>query len=95
MLYSIKTRLQLDIGDLLHVSDLKVTDKVEILTDPQRVLVTVVPPTELKEPEPEEEELLEGEEEAAEPELIGEEKAPAEAPADAPPPKEQEPEERE
>ncbi len=55
----------LDIGDAIHVSDLDIPD-VEIETDPERSVVTVLAPTVIEEPEVEvvEEELLE-------PEVIG------------------------
>jgi large subunit ribosomal protein L25 len=55
----------LDIGDAIRVSELKVeSDKVKILTDPDLVVLTVVPPRA-------EEELVEEEEEAvAEPEVV-------------------------
>jgi large subunit ribosomal protein L25 len=57
----------LKIGDSIHVSDL-ITEGLEILSDPQSSVVSVVPPTVFKEPEvaaPAAEE---------EPEVIGEEK---------------------
>lgn len=57
----------LKIGDTIHVSDLK-TEGLEILSDPQSSVVSVVPPTVFKEPEvaaPAAEE---------EPELVGEKK---------------------
>jgi len=57
---------QLDVGDSIHVSDIPVT-KVKILTDPERSIATVVPPTIIKAPvekEELEEELIE------EPELV-------------------------
>jgi large subunit ribosomal protein L25 len=66
---------ELGIGDSLHVRDV-IVDKVEILTDPERTIVTVIPPTIHKEeaapvPEAEEEpevlaEKKEGEEEEEE-----------------------------
>jgi large subunit ribosomal protein L25 len=40
----------LKIGDSIHVGDIKL-EKVEILTDPQGSIVSVVPPTVFKEPE--------------------------------------------
>ena len=61
----------LEIGDSIHVSDISV-DKVDILTNPARTVVTVVPPTVIKVAEPEEVaegeegEAVEGEGEAAE-----------------------------
>lgn len=56
----------LEIGDAVKVAGLPAIEGVEILSDPEETLVSVVPPTELKEEEVIEEEL--------EPELIGEEK---------------------
>ena len=63
---------ELDIGDAIRVEDLQVDPKVEILSEPERVVVTVVPPHVEEEPEEEE---LEEELEAAEPEVIGKGKA--------------------
>lgn len=57
----------LNIGDSLHVSDLK-ADRVEILTEADRAIATVVPPTVLEEAKPAEEAA------AAEPELVKEKK---------------------
>ena len=66
----------LEIGDSIHVEDLDVGD-FEVLTDPKNSVVSVIPPTVIKEPtvelEAEEEELVEGEE-PEEPEVIGREK---------------------
>jgi len=66
----------LEIGDSIHVEDLEVGD-FEVLTDPKNSVVSVIPPTVIKEPvvevEAEEEELVEGEE-PEEPEVIGHEK---------------------
>ena len=56
----------LDVHDLLHVSDIKVGENVEILTDPDQVIATVGIVKEEEAPAP----ALEGEE-PAEPELIG------------------------
>ena len=55
----------LDIGDAIHVSDLNIPD-VEIETDPERSVVTVLAPTVIEEPE----EVV-VEEELLEPEVIG------------------------
>ena len=57
-------------GDSLHISDLQVPDGLEILDDPESVLCSVLAPRKL---EAEEEEALEGveEAEAAEPEVVG------------------------
>jgi large subunit ribosomal protein L25 len=57
----------LNIGDSLHVSDLK-ADRVEIITEAERAIATVVPPTVLEEAKPAEEGA------AAEPELVKEKK---------------------
>jgi len=57
----------LNIGDSLHVSDLK-ADRVEIRTEADRAIATVVPPTVLEEAKPAEEGAV------AEPELVKEKK---------------------
>jgi large subunit ribosomal protein L25 len=57
----------LQIGDTLHVSDLK-ADRATILTEADRAIATVVPPTVLEEVKPAEETA------AAEPELVKEKK---------------------
>lgn len=62
----------LDVGDSIHVENVML-EKVKILTEPRRSVATVVPPTVIKAPEPEEEELVE-EEELEEPELIEKER---------------------
>lgn len=54
----------LEIGDSISVSDVKETDKFEILDDEDATLVTILAPEE------EEEEETEGAEEALEPELV-------------------------
>ena len=54
----------LEIGDSLHISDLVVPESVELHAEPKRTVVTVAAPTIL--------ELPEEEEEALEPELVGE-----------------------
>ncbi|HKO21690.1 MAG TPA: 50S ribosomal protein L25 [Candidatus Eisenbacteria bacterium] len=69
----IPSRLEIDvsalnIGDSLHVSDLK-ADKVTILTEGERSIAAVVPPTVLEEAKPAEEGAT-----AAEPELVKEKK---------------------
>lgn len=56
----------LDVHDTLHVSDIKVSDGIEILNDPELVLATVSVVKEEAEPAP----AAEGEE-PAEPEVIG------------------------
>jgi large subunit ribosomal protein L25 len=53
----------LGIGDHLYVKDLKISDKIEVLADPEKVVVTVVAPRV-------EEEAPPAEESAAEPEVI-------------------------
>jgi len=58
----------LTIGESVHVSDIKV-DNAEILTEADRTVATVVPPTVLEEAKP-----AEGAEVAAEPELVTKEK---------------------
>jgi large subunit ribosomal protein L25 len=64
----------LEIGDSLHVSDLPVTEGVEIMDDLEEILVSVVPPAKVEEVVTVEGEEIEGEEEALEPEVIGEKK---------------------
>jgi len=65
---------KLGIGDAVHVSDLQL-DKIEIVSDPHRTIVSVQPPTVTKLPEAGE--GVEGAEaeEAKEPEVIAEKKA--------------------
>jgi large subunit ribosomal protein L25 len=63
----------LSIGDAIHVRDLKL-EKIEVLTDADRSIVTVVPPTVFKEPE-----VAAVVEEGKEPELVGAEKEGEEA----------------
>jgi large subunit ribosomal protein L25 len=60
----------LNIGDLLRVEDLLSIEGVEILTDPYEIMVTITPPTELKE----EELAVAEEEEIPEPEVVRKEK---------------------
>jgi large subunit ribosomal protein L25 len=79
----------LEIGDSVHVSDISI-DKVEILTNPARTIVTVVPPTVIKtaaeeaaEAAPEEEAVEEVAEGEAKPEEEGETGAEGEAKAKA------------
>ena len=55
----------MDIGDSIHVESV-ILEKARVLTEPQRTIVTVVPPTVIKEAVPVEEEK----EEAEEPEVI-------------------------
>ena len=57
----------LQIGDSIHVSDLQVSEKVEILSDPAAAVVSVILPTVIEEDEEEEQEegLEEGQEEGS------------------------------
>ena len=59
----------LNIGDSVHVSDLSVSGNVEIVTESDRSVFVVVPPS-IAQVEEEEEEVLEEEEEMQEPEVI-------------------------
>jgi len=63
---------ELDVGDSIHIRDLSL-EKLNILTEVQRSIATVVPPTVIKAPVVEEEELVE-EEGLEEPELIEKER---------------------
>ncbi len=58
---------QLNIGDTLTVADLQVPKDVEVLEDSDKIVVSVIPPTILEEPKPEEALA----EETQEPEVIG------------------------
>lgn len=60
----------LNIGDTVHVRDLKVGEGIRILTDGGKTILSVVPPRVIEEEVVEEEK----EEEAAEPEVVGEAK---------------------
>jgi len=62
---------QLDVGDSIHIRDLSL-EKAKLLTEPQRSVATVVPPTVIKVPVEEEEVVAE--EEVEEPELIEKER---------------------
>jgi large subunit ribosomal protein L25 len=62
----------LDIGDSIHVSDLRLPEGVESLVDGDRTVCSVVPPTFIAEPEEEEADEEIGEPE--EPEVIGRER---------------------
>jgi large subunit ribosomal protein L25 len=67
--YDIK---DLGMNEIVRVENIEVDEKIRILNDPSEVIVSIIPPTELKE-----EDLIteeEGEEEMEEPELVGEEK---------------------
>jgi large subunit ribosomal protein L25 len=62
----------LEIGDQIRVRDIQLPEvEMTVLDDPSTIVVTVVPPSVIVEEEPEEEEAIE-DEEAMEPELIGE-----------------------
>jgi len=65
----------MEIGSVLHVSEVKLGAKLKLLSDPDAIVASVVEPR--VEEEPEEEELAEGAEaaEGAEPEVISEKKA--------------------
>ena len=58
----------LDIGDSLHVTDLKIPEGIEVLEDEELTVATVVPPTKVEEVEPE---IAEVEEEREEVEAEG------------------------
>jgi large subunit ribosomal protein L25 len=47
----------LQIGDSIHVSELELPEKVNVLTDPSAAVVNIMLPTVVKEDEPEEEEI--------------------------------------
>jgi large subunit ribosomal protein L25 len=59
---------ELEVGESLSVADLELSEAIDLVTDSDEVIVTVVTPTELVEEDEEEEE-----EEFLEPEVIGEE----------------------
>ncbi|WP_457636823.1 50S ribosomal protein L25 [Oceanithermus sp.] len=63
---------ELEIGDALHASDLKLPEGVELLTDPEAVVAAVVPPEDVEKLEAEAEEAVDYE---AEPEVIKKGKA--------------------
>ena len=79
------------IGHSIHVSDLTIPD-VEILTEGERAIATVVPPTAYEEPKPEAVPLAE---EAKEPELIKKERKEEEEETETPAPKEAKEEKKE
>jgi large subunit ribosomal protein L25 len=64
----------LEIGDSIHVKELQIQN-VEILEDEDTTIVSIVPPTVFKEPEPE---AAEAAEEPLEPEVVGKGKKPEE-----------------
>ena len=59
----------LEIGDIIHVKDLKVEEGVRVLNEPEETVVVIEPPRKIEEEKPEEEELIE---EEKEPEVISE-----------------------
>ena len=61
----------LDIGDSLHVSDLKIPEGIEVLEEEELTIATVVPPTKVEEIEPEVP-VEEEEREEVEAEAVGE-----------------------
>jgi large subunit ribosomal protein L25 len=64
--YDIK---DLRINDIIRVENIEVDEKIKILNDPSEVVISIIPPSELKEEELEaEEEVVE---EAEEPEIVG------------------------
>ncbi len=67
--YDIK---DLGMNEIIRVEDVEIDEKIKILNDPSEVIVSIIPPTELKEEELVTEE--EAEEEMEEPEIIGEKK---------------------
>ncbi|MDA3792191.1 MAG: 50S ribosomal protein L25 [Elusimicrobia bacterium] len=73
---------ELNLGESITIAGIKTVEGVEILKDDERLVVHVVEPTEIEEPE-------EGEEEIAEPEVIGAEKPEAAAEEAAEPSKEE------
>lgn len=76
--YDIK---DLGMNEIVRVENIEVDEKIRILNDPSEVIVSIIPPTELKEEEIVTEE--EGEEEAEEPEVVGKEKPEEEAEGEA------------
>ena len=77
----------LNIGDTIHIRDLKEEEGIKILTDAEKTVLSVVPPAVVKE------EVVE--EEAAEPEVVGEEeKKPGEEKPEEQKPEEKKPEEK-
>jgi len=63
---------ELNIGDSLHVSDLKIPEGIEVLVDEELTVATVVPPTKIEEIEPEVPEEEEEEREEVEAEAVAE-----------------------
>jgi len=65
----------LEIGNVLHLSDLKLSAKLKLLSDPEAIMIAVSAPR----AEEEEVEEVSEETEGAEPEIISEKKADEEA----------------
>jgi large subunit ribosomal protein L25 len=63
---------ELEIGDSLHVSDLKIPEGIEVLVEEELTIATVVPPTKVEEIEPEVPEEEEEEREEVEGEAVAE-----------------------
>lgn len=63
---------ELNIGDSLHVSDLKIPEGIEVLVEGELTIATVVPPTKIEEIEPEVPEEEEEEREEVEAEAVAE-----------------------
>jgi len=72
---------ELGMNEIIRVENVEVEKKIRILNDPSEVIVSIIPPTELKEEDLVTEE--EDEEGMEEPEVIGEKKAEEEGEADA------------
>jgi len=68
---------EMEIGNILHVSDVKLDSNLKLLSDPEAIVVSVAEPR--AEEEEEEDVLGEGAADAAEPEVISEKKADEEA----------------
>jgi len=75
--YDIK---DLGMNEIIRVENMEIDEKIKILNDPSEVIVSIIPPTELKEEDLVTEE--EAEEEMEEPEVIGEKKPEEEGEAD-------------
>ncbi len=75
---------QLNIGDTIHVKDLKVGEEMRVLTDNEKTILSIVPPRVI------EKEVVE--EEVAEPEVVSEEKKPEERKPEERKPEEKKPE---
>jgi large subunit ribosomal protein L25 len=76
--YDIK---DLKINDIIRVENIVVDEKIKLLNDPSEVVISIIPPSELKEEELEAEEEVE--EKAEEPEIVGHKKPAEEAGTEA------------